>query len=216
MRSGVRLTGAIVAVMAAILVAAPVAAAGPWTVSRETGTRASAHSSDECADNPDGSVTCDSESVHAFKGRIKPPGEAKRKSEHVCYHRSSYTFDPNTGNSIAHHERFGCTDDAGTLTVNGLRSIRLAPTVIALMAIECDESGECTESEAGSTTLRGTWTGAGPISRHTTRSRFDDGTCVLVHVEKGRSRGASFEGSFDATDSQIGEGNFTFRTNCTI
>lgn len=58
------------------------------------------------------------------------------------------------------------------------------------------------------------WTGTGPIFSHKGKSRFDDGTCVQVNADKTRSREASFDGSIEAQWATIGDGSFTFRSNC--
>lgn len=82
------------------------------------------------------------------------------------------------------------------------------------MTIECDESFECTETPAGSTTVYGTWTGVGPVMSQKGRFTWDDGTCVQVQADKGSFREASFTGSFDAQFAQISSGRSTFRTTC--
>ena len=191
MRPRFRLASAIVALMAAIFVTAPVAATSPWLTFKQVGTSAFA-SNEECVNNADGSVTCVGQSVSVFDGKSS---ELSRKGEQVCYSDSSNTFDPNTGETIEVHALSGCTFDAGTLTIDGLTSITLAPTVIELMAFECDASG-CTESPDGSTIVEGTWTGVGPIFSEKSRSKFGDGSCIQVVADKAaaarpRSRGRS-------------------------
>lgn len=212
MRPRFRRASAIVAFMAAVLVAAPVAATSPWVTFKQTGTSAFAFNS-ECTDNPGGTTTCEGEFLDVFKGTSKASGEPTRRVEQVCYSQFSDTFDSDTGEFIESHGSFGCTFDAGTLTIMDLTSITLAPTVIELTAFDCDPSG-CTESDGGSTTVDGTWTGVGPISSQKGRFKFDDGSCVQVNADRGRFREASFDGSIDATQAQMGEGSFTFRTNC--
>ena len=213
MRLRFRLASAIVALMAAILVTAPVAATSPWVTFKQAGTNAFAFN-DECTDNADGTVTCEGQFVDVFEGTISEGGLPTRKGEQACYSQNSNTFDPNTGEPIKFHALFGCTFDAGTLTSNHLTSITLAPTVIELTAIDCDGSGFCTETPDGSTTVDGTWTGVGPIFSNKGKFKFDDGSCFQVQADKSRSRQASFEGSIEATGGAIGEGSFTFRTNC--
>ena len=214
MRSRFKPASVVLAILAAITLAAPVAAASPWVTFKQSGTSAFAFTGD-CAENPDGTVTCTSESIVVFAGAIKQSEELTRKGDQICYSESSDTFDPNTGEPIELHALSGCMFDAGTLTIDNLSSITLAPTVIELTAFDCDPL-ECTESPGGSTTVDGTWTGVGPILSQKGKFKFDDGTCVQVNADKGQFRQASFEGSFEATDASMGEGMFTFRTNCTF
>ncbi len=208
-------SGAILAaVVVALLLAAPAAAASPWVAFSQSGTTAIADISD-CTENDDGTVTCQGESVFAFAGKMQERGQRAQQGEQVCYSRFSDTFDPITGEPVDFESVFGCALDAGTLTINGLDSINLAPTVVDLVAVECGEF-ECTETPAGSTTVYGTWTGVGPITSQKGRFTWDDGTCVQVDAQKGTFREAAFSGSFDAQFAQISSGRSTFRTTCTF
>ncbi len=209
------LPGAILlAIVAALVLAAPAAAASPWSSFSQSGTSAMADTSD-CTENADGTVTCSGESLFVFEGTMKASGERPTKGEHVCYSQFTETFDPETGEVIDLQSVSGCTLDAGTLTVNDLDSIVLAPTVIELMTIECDEF-ECTETPAGSTTVSGTWTGAGPVVSQKGRFTWDDGVCVQVQADRGSFREATFEGTFDAQHAEMRTGRSTFRTTCTF
>jgi outer membrane lipoprotein-sorting protein len=215
MRPRIRPVGVIFAILASLLLAAPTAAASPWTSFSQSGTTASAEAYD-CVENPDGTETCAGQHLFVFKGTMKASGEPTRKGDQVCYGEFSYTYDPETGEFLGEEHRSGCLFDAGTLTIDQhLTSATLAPTAIELVAWECDEF-DCTETPAGSTVVYGTWTGFGPIMRHNSRSMFDDGSCIQVHADRSRMRHASFEGSFDAQYAQMSEGRFTFRTTCTV
>jgi hypothetical protein len=207
-----RRLGVILAILAALIIAAPTAAASPWTGGSQSGVSAGADTSD-CIDNTDGTVTCSGEGLFVFEGKIKPAGEKPRHGEEVCYNRFSDTFDPETGESIESESLFGCALDAGTLTADNLTSVVLAPTVIELVTFTCDES-ECTEVPAGSITVDATWTGVGPITSQAGRVRYDDGVCVQVDSQKGMFREASFDGPFEAQFAYLSEGTSTFRTNC--
>lgn len=213
MRPRIRTVGILV-LLASLLIAAPVAAASPWTSSNQSGTTAFADAI-ECQENLDGTVTCEGESLFVFAGTMKINGEPNRKGEQVCYGESISTFDPTTGELLDDEGVFGCALDAGTLSIDNLTSIVLAPTVIELTAWECDEF-DCTETPAGTATVSGTWTGVGPISSHKGRSTFDDGTCIQVDSDRSSFREASFTGSFEALSAQMSEGRFTFRTSCTF
>ncbi len=79
----------------------------------------------------------------------------------------------------------------------------------------CDPSG-CTESDGGSITVNGTWTGVGPTISQRGRFRLDDGTCIQVNADKSKSRQATFEGSIDTLDARLGRGSFTFKTTCPL
>lgn len=204
----------LIAIVTAILLAAPAAAASPWFSYSQTGTTATADNS-ECTENPDGTVSCQGQSLYVFKGTVKASGERPYKGEQVCYNEYSDTWDPDTGEFFESEGVFGCAADAGTLTINNLTTIVLAPTVINLTAWQCD-TFDCTESPAGSTSVYGTWTGVGPIASSKGRFFYDDGTCVQVHADKGKFREASFEGSFDALWAQMSEGSFKFRTKCSF
>ena len=211
MRHHFRIAGAIVALVA-VFVVAPAASASSWATFRQSGTNAFAWEG-SCTDNPDGTISCESRSIDVFKGVTKETGEPLRHAAQVCYGETVATFDPDTGEGVFEGS-FGCTIGA-PLTIDKLRSLTLAETVIDLTHVECDEV-DCTESPDGSTTVSGTWTGVGPTSSQKDRFRFDDGGCVEVNASKGRFREASFEGSFAATESMMGAGTFTFRTNCPI
>lgn len=213
MRPHLRLASVIVAVLIAILAVGPVAAASPWVTVKQTGTSAYAYSGGECTDNLDGTVTCEGQSIDVFDGSTRQSGQPTRKGEHACYSEFSSTFDPESGEQIDYHALFGCTLDAGTLSIDGLTSITLHPTLIELTAIECGAS-ECTESAGGSTTIDGTWTGIGSISSNKGSHRYDDGVCRMVSADKGRFREASFEGSIETDYAAIGAGSFTYRTTC--
>jgi hypothetical protein len=204
-------TTPMVAIVAALVLAAPVAASSPWQTSRQAGTNAFA-SNHECTENPDGTVMCEGQSLDVFKGTISQSGEPTRKGGQVCYSDFTGTFDPVTEESET-HGLFGCTLDTGTLSVDDLASITLAPTVIQLAAVDC-VADECTESPGGSITVYGTWTGVGPVVSQEGKFKFDDGSCVQVIADRGQFRQASFVGAIDATEGMIGEGKFTLRTQC--
>lgn len=212
MRSRFRLAAAIVALLATILIANPVAAASPWTVFHQSGTNAFASTSD-CIEHVDGTVTCAGRSIDVFEGKLRTPGEPNRTTEQTCYSDYRETFDPVEGSLLEYHALFGCAFGAGTLRIDGLTTITLAPTTIELTAIDCDSTG-CTETPDGSTVVHGTWAGAGPTFSQKGRSKFDDGSCLQINADRSKFRSASFEGSFDAMDAQIHEGTFTFRTDC--
>lgn len=213
MHPRLRIMSAVVALGAALLIAMPVSATSQWTTSSQAGISAFA-SNQTCTDNPDGTVTCQGQSITVFEGSTKASGEPTRKGEQACYSEFAETFDPTTGEGQA-HGLFGCALDARTLVSDGLTSITLAPTVIELSAFECNATG-CTESPAGSATVDGEWTGVGPILSQKGKFKFDDGACVQVNADKGRFRQASFQGSIDATEASIADGSFTFRTNCSF
>ena len=212
MRPRFRPAGVIIAILAAILLAAPAAAASPWVTFKQSGTSAVA-STGTCTENADGTMTCQSQHIDAFEGTIRQSGEPTRRGDQVCYSESTDTFDPITGELIESHSLFGCAVDTGTVTINNLTSITLASTDIELTAFDCDPTS-CTESPGGSTTVQGTWTGIGPITSQKGHFSYDDGTCVQVNADRGSFRQASFDGSIDALDASIGQGSFTFRTTC--
>jgi hypothetical protein len=211
MRSRFKPASLVLAILAALLIAAPVAAADPWQTFKQSGT--SAFASDVvCTENPNRTVTCEGESLDVFEGTTKQSGQPTMSGERVCYSQFTDTFNPRTGEGESSGV-FGCTLDAGTLSIDNLTSITLAPTVIELTALECDSTG-CTESPGGTITVQGTWTGVGPIVTQKSRFTFDDGTCIQVNADRGSFRQATFDGSIEATQAMMGQGTFTFRTSC--
>jgi hypothetical protein len=214
MRSTFRAASLVIAIVAVFTLAAPVAAASQWTTFRQTGINAFAFN-DACVDNPDGTVTCEGQSIDVFEGRILETGQPTFRGEQVCYNEHREIFDPGTGETVDSSFSFGCTREANTLTSRRLTSVTLAPTVIELTEVVCDPSG-CTESDGGSITVHGTWTGAGPTISQRGRFRLDDGTCIQVNADKSKSRQATFEGSIDTVDARLGRGSFTFRTTCPL
>ena len=207
-----RLAGAIVALMATILVAAPVAASSPWTVFGQAGTNAYA-SSEDCTDDADGTMTCHGESIDVFEGKLREAGMPNRTTEQTCYSAYTYTFDPNVGDVSDYNALFGCTFGAGTVDADHLATISLAPTMVELTAIDC-HGEDCTESPGGSTVVSGTWTGVGPTFSQKSKSKFDDGSCLQVYADRSSFREASFVGSIASTGAQIHVGTFTVRTDC--
>lgn len=211
MRSRLKQASVVLALLAALLIAAPVVAADPWLTFKQSGT--SAFASDQmCTENPNRTITCEGETIDVFEGTTRQSGQPTMSGERVCYSQFTDTFNPRTGEGESSGV-FGCALDAGTLTIDNLTSITLAPTLIELTAIECDSTG-CTESPGGTITVQGTWTGVGPITTQKSRFTFDDGTCIQVNADRGRFRQATFDGSIAATQAMIGEGTFTFRTSC--
>jgi hypothetical protein len=211
MRPRFALAAALVAVLAAVLMATPVAASSPWSTFKQVGTQAFAGNG-VCTDRRR-TTTCSGENLSVFVGQIRESGFPTRKGEQTCYERYSQTFSRPTFEIIEQHGVFGCTFNAGTLAINDLTSATLAPTVINLTAYQCDAS-TCTETPAGSITMRGTWAGVGPVSTQKSHSKFGDGSCMQVNVDNGSFRQASFEGTVAAPDAQMAQGSFTFRTNC--
>ena len=215
MRSPIKFASATVVITVALLVAAPVAAASPPLVFREAGTSAFAFNG-ECVDNPNGTVTCENQSIDVFKGTTKQVGEPTIRGQRVCYSESTDTFDATTGQPIQSHAVFGCNLEGRTVRINGLTSLTLAPTVIELSQFDCT-GFECTEpTAAGTTTVYGTWTAEGPVIKQTGKFTFDDGTCRQVQSDKSRSRAATFDGSIVAAEARLGIGSFTFRSDCPL
>ena len=211
MRTRFKPASVVLAVLAALLITAPVAAADPWLTFKQSGTSAFAFDQ-VCTENPNRTVTCEGESIDVFDGTTRQTGQPTASGDRVCYSQFTDTFNPRTGEGESSGV-FGCALDAGTLTIDNLTSITLAPTVIELTALECDSTG-CTESPGGTITVYGTWTGVGPIVSQKGRFTFDDGTCIQVNADRGTNRQATFDGSIAATQAMMAEGTFTFRTSC--
>lgn len=225
MRLRLRFATVLVALIAAIL-AAPAAAATTWQTFSQSGTQAFAFEGPEtiadCTDNRGPTVTCDNQSIDVFKGTEKATGVPSRKVERACYSQSSDTFNPKTGAGTS-EILFGCAEGAGTLRINNLDSVVLAPTRIDLMSFTCTftpETFDCTEpSPDGTVTAAGTWTGEGPVFTQRSKFSFDDGTCMQVDATKSSSRDASFDGGIsgdpiEANFAAMSQGSFTFRTTC--
>lgn len=211
MRPRFRVTSVAIALMSAVLIAAPVAAASPWTVYKQSGVSAYAFE-DACTDE-DGTTTCEGRSIDVFEGTTQEPGMPKRTGEQVCYSQYREVMDHDAGELIEYRAVFGCRLGGASVTTDGLTSTTLAPTIVELTAIACDAS-TCTESPGGSISVQGAWTGTGPTSSQRGKFAFDDGSCVQRNADKGTSRQATFVGSIAALDARIGTGSFTFKTNC--
>ena len=220
MRSHRRL-GAVVAALATVILMAGPASATQWqVVMKESGTSAFALSESTCIDNVDGTTTCSSTSLDVFVGKSKELGVSTLHAQRVCYSQFSETFDTTTHETISATGVFGCDFDAGTLSINDLTSITLAPTEISLTHSDCD-ANSCTDTPDGTVVVAGTWTGVGPTTSQKGKFRLDDGTCVQADAQRGNFREASFSGtvdgaSFTPTFAQIGQGTFTFRTSCEL
>ena len=212
MRSRSLLLTVAVALLAALTLAAPVAAADRWVTARQAGTHAFAYN-DDCADNPDGSETCGGQSIDVFEGRTSQSGEPTLTGEQVCYGEYTFTYDPVTGQPLESSGRFGCALGGNTVSIERLDAITLAPTVIELTSYTCVVE-DCTETPGGSITIHGTWNGQGPILSQRGRFRSDDGDCLQVFVDNGKSRAATFVGSMDAPTASISQGSFTSKSSC--
>lgn len=216
MRTRVRLGGLAAGLVVAVLVVAPVAAASPWFSVKQTGTFAFAFG-ETCQDNGDGTTTCQGQSLDVLEGSQKSSGSRRTAGQQVCTSTYTVTFVTETGEPLNQVEAFGCVSDPGTLTVDGLDSITLAATEIDLFQFSCDEeTGECTETPAGSITVSGTWMGVGPLVTSTGRFSFDDGVCRIVQSDRTTQRSAEFSGSFEAFDVGMSQGTFSFRTSCIV
>ena len=139
MRTRFKPASVVLAVLAALLIAAPVAAADPWLTFKQSGTSAFAFDQ-VCTENPNRTVTCEGESIDVFDGTTRQTGQPTASGDRVCYSQFTDTFNPRTGEGESSGV-FGCALDAGTLTIDNLTSITLAPTVIELTALECDSTG---------------------------------------------------------------------------
>lgn len=201
-----------VAILIALTIAAPVAAADRWVTSRQAGTHGFAFT-EACSDNPDATVTCGGQIIDVFEGRTRQSGQPTFTGEQVCYGEYMFTYDPATGQIIESGGRFGCAVGGSTVTLDRLDSLALAPTLIELTRLTC-VGEDCTESPDGSITIHGTWTGDGPTLTQRGRFRSDDGACLQVVVDKGKSREATFVGSIDALNASISQGSFTLRSSC--
>ncbi len=109
---------------------------------------------------------------------------------------------------------------AGTLTIGkNLSSVTLATTTIEVAELVCDEFA-CEPGPSRDVTVRGTWTGVGPITASRSHSYFDDGTCRSRDSGKGSFRSAAFAGTLDGLavgddpHAGIASGRFSFRTRC--
>ena len=202
MRLRHRLVGALGAVLLVFVLAAPVAAD---TTGGGNGTSASAVQDDGCTDNGDGTTTCSGTFLDAFKGTVS--------GDFVCYDDFTSTSDTDTGDTVSFHELSGCIENTGNVSVDNLTSVVLAPTDIALDAIDCDAT-DCTESDGGAISIAATWTGFGKTSKSSSRFHFKDPICVEVDKSKSTSRNATFDGPFDASFASISVGTETFRIRC--
>jgi hypothetical protein len=216
-----RRLGPIVAAFVGLVVMAGPVSAGPWQlVYREAGTSAYTEFNASCADNGDGTETCEGTVIDVFEGSSKERGSRTVHSERACYSQLSGTFDIDTGEPLELSGVVGCAFDSRTISIKSLRSITLAATEIELIEVHCDLGG-CTEEAAGSTVVQGKFTGTGPIGRDRSKFRLDDGVCILADSSQGRFRGASFTGRVDSirmtsATAAMGTGLFRLRLGCQI
>jgi hypothetical protein len=203
MRSRHRLLGALGAIAIAFVLAAPVAA--DTTPGGGNGTEAFAVLDGGCTDNNDGTATCSSTQLQAFKAKTGG-------SDTVCYDDFIGTFDWDTGDTITSHESFGCADNPGTVTVNKLDSVDLASTDIDLTTVDCNP--DCTDSDGGTLAVEATWTGVGKTLKSSFSNHTRDPFCVEVDRGKSTSRNATFDGPFDASFAGISVGTSSFRIRC--
>jgi hypothetical protein len=209
--TAVRLAATAAGLLATLIAATP-AWAIDWVVSDQIADEGTANAS-QCSDGPNATRICDDRSVAAFAGRVGTGG-AKTPFGGACYNATTQKFDVATGRSLQSHSVFGCTDDAGPVSVDAFRKVVLAPVTIRLTGFDCDATG-CVAAPETSVTIFGTWTGFGPIDEAGTGvRRVDAGSCASFTFDLGRHRAASFVGSFDPTGSDIFGGRFATRTDC--
>lgn len=202
MRLRHRLVGALGAILIAFVLAAPVAAD---TTGGGNGTTAIAFQDGGCTDNGNGTGTCSSKELDAFKGKVS--------GDEVCYDEFTVTFDQNTGDELSSQESFGCAENPGTVSANKLTSVSVASTDISLTTIDCI-AGDCTVSDGGTVSVDAVWTGIGKTFKSSSSSHFRDPFCVEVDRFKSTARNATFDGPFSATDAQISVGTSSFRIRC--
>jgi hypothetical protein len=197
------LVGALGAILIAFVLAAPVAAD---TTGGGNGTQATAFQDDGCTDNGDGTTTCSSIELFAFKGKVS--------GDEVCYNEFTSTFDPDTEEQLSSFQSFGCTENSGNVTVNKLRWVDLASTDIALSTEDCDANGDCAEGDGGTISVAATWTGVGTTFKSSSSFHSRDPFCVEVDKSRSKTRNATFDGPFEASFAEISVGTSSFRVRC--
>jgi hypothetical protein len=214
-----RLLIALACVLATFSVAAPVVAGGNQGY-KETGVTAEV-SRDTCTSTSDGGSSCDSEYVYVFVGKSKDLGDVfygGTYSQKVFYIRSHYTLD-SAGNFLGGSAVLGAVFDKGTITADGVRSVNLAPTTIAIHTSTCDAVSCTTGGSAGTIVVEGRWSGVGPTTTHKNKSKIRDDSCVEINRDKGESRAALFTGTaggnaIEQTFAQIMDGTILFKWKC--
>lgn len=207
----------LVGLVAALTIASSAAGASTSLSIRQQGVSAIAQRLD-CGDNGDGTLSCTSELVAAFKGTLKISGSSNSHTDQVCYERVDATVDADTGELIDATGETGCALDTGKVRVRSLRSIELRSTGIDLVSFTCDEF-DCTEGPGGHATVRGTWSSAGKPLVSRQRFRIDDGICTEIAAAQARVREASFRGFVNGTQmvpdtALVGSGSFRIKLRC--
>jgi hypothetical protein len=167
-------------------------------------------------------TTCIEQGISAFTGKMTESVSGTRFRNQICVHRATYSYD-GTGELVGEPTfEFGCVVDrpAGVVTIGkDLSSVTLATTTIEVSELVCDEFA-CEPGPSRDVTVRGTWTGVGPITASRSHSSFDDGTCRSRDSGKGSYRSASFVGTLDGQEvgddpqAWITSGRFSYRTRC--
>jgi hypothetical protein len=220
MRRPRRLLIAVACVLASFSFAAPVLAGG-YEGYRETGVTVDA-SQEACSSD---GTSCDFAYIYAFVGKSKDLGDVfygGTYSQKVFYTRDHATFD-SAGNFLGSTGVIGAVFDMGTISANGVQSLNLARTTIAVHSYTCDPiepSGFCEPTgDAGTVVVKGRWTGVGPTTKHKDKSKIRDDACVEINRDKGKSRAAQFSGTvrgaaFVPTAATISEGIILFKWKC--
>jgi hypothetical protein len=187
----------------------------------QNGKTADAYSSD-CSSNGDGTTTCSDVGLSIFAGKMSDSFSGVTHANQVCVSIGSFTYDDETGESLADFYESGCQVDLAKGTIQfgkGLSSATLATTTISIAQWICNEE-TCEPGPSRDVTVVGTWTGVGPTFSSKSRSSGDDGTCRYSDSGKGSSREASFAGTIDGQSlsgdsyASITDGKFTYRSRC--
>jgi hypothetical protein len=187
----------------------------------QNGTSADVFSA-TCQPGPGDTTACLEQGISAFTGKMTESVSGTRFRNQICVHRATSIYDE-AGDLVSEPTfEFGCVVDrpASTVTIGkNLSSVTLATTTVEVAEFVCDEFA-CAPGPSRDVTVRGTWTGIGPITASRSHSSFDDGTCRSRDSGKGSFRSASFVGAIDGqaighdVEAGIASGRFSYRSRC--
>ena len=203
--------------LVATITAVPVAARSDAFEFDQVGSSISQGTEPSCVSVPGGGSVCASMTMLLFEGRWRAQNtgnpaypDGLHVGDRVCLEFDTETRDA-FGNQVDFAFEFGCPQDTGRLSFDGLDSATLLPTPIVLE-----------HSATGATRtviVAGRWTAIGPESHTKSKSRTREATCFSASAENISSRAAVASATIDGAPMQvdfatISQGRTRFKTNC--
>lgn len=213
-----RVAPACIFVLIATSIAAPtVGARSDAFVFNQVGSSIVQGTDPVCTPAIGGGQVCSSMFMFLFEGRWRAQNapnpdypDGVHIGDRVCVEFDTETFD-SSGASVDFVVEFGCPQDTGNLSFDGLQSATLLPTIIEL---ENFSTGAMR-----TVTIAGTWTGIGAETRTKAKSKTREPGCITVSSENTRSREATFAGTLNGAPmtvdyASLTNGRTAFKTTC--